>query len=98
VLACFERLFGERAARPLDYAEKEWSAEEWSGGGPTSNFEVGGWTEFGPALRAPVGRVHWAGTETATIWSGYMEGALQAAERVADEVFESRLAKPGPVG
>jgi monoamine oxidase len=86
VLACFERLFGQRAAQPLDYAEQAWASEEWSGGGPTSNFGPGGWTECGPALREPAGRVHWAGTETATVWSGYMEGALQAGERAAAEV------------
>jgi monoamine oxidase len=89
VLACFERLYGPRAAQPLDYAEQTWSEEEWSGGGPTSNFGPGGWTACGPTLRKPVGRVHWAGTETATIWSGYMEGALQAGERAAAEVVES---------
>jgi monoamine oxidase len=87
VLGCFERLFGPRAAEPRAYVEQKWSAEEWSGGGPTSNFGPGGWTACGPALRAPVGRVHWAGTETATVWSGYMEGALQAGERVAEEVL-----------
>jgi len=87
VLTCFERLYGARAAQPLDYAEQTWSEEDWSGGGPTSNFGPGGWTESGPVLRAPAGRVHWAGTETATVWSGYMEGALQAGERVAAEVL-----------
>lgn len=86
VLGCFEQLFGPRAREPLDYAEQEWAAEEWSGGGPTSNFGPGGWSECGPALREPIGRIHWAGTETATVWSGYMEGALQAGERAAAEV------------
>jgi monoamine oxidase len=90
VLACFEKLFGPDAGHPVDYAEQEWAAEEWSGGGPTSNFGPGGWSECGPALREPVGRIHWAGTETATVWSGYMEGALQAGERAAAEV----LARP----
>jgi monoamine oxidase len=85
-LACFEKLFGPDAGQPVDYVEQEWAAEEWSGGGPTSNFGPGGWSECGPALREPVGRIHWAGTETATIWSGYMEGALQAGERAAAEV------------
>jgi len=94
VLDCFARLYGPRAESPLDYTEQEWSAEEWSGGGPTSNFGPGGWTECGPALREPVGRIHWAGTETATVWSGYMEGALQAGERAAAEA----LATPAPVG
>ena len=88
VLACLERLYGPRAAHPVHYAEQTWSEEDWSGGGPTSNFGPGGWTECGPALRAPAGRLHWAGTETATVWSGYMEGALQAGERVAAEVLD----------
>jgi len=87
VLACLERLYGPRAAQPVEYAEQTWSEEDWSGGGPTSNFGPGGWTECGPALREPAGRLHWAGTETATVWSGYMEGALQAGERVAAEVL-----------
>ena len=93
VLGCFTRLFGPGAAEPLDYVEQEWSAEEWSGGGPTSNFGPGGWTECGPALREPVGRVHWAGTETATVSSGYMEGALQAGERAAADALAA-LAGP----
>ena len=87
VLACFERLFGPRVAEPTEYAEQAWAQEEWSGGGPTSNFGPGGWTECGPALREPIGGVHWAGTETATVWSGYMEGAMQAGERAAAEVL-----------
>jgi monoamine oxidase len=90
VLACFERLYGPRAAQPLEYAEQTWSEEDWSGGGPTSNFGPGGWTECGPALREPSGRIHWAGTETATVWSGYMEGALQAGERAAAELTDVR--------
>lgn len=37
-------------------------------------------------LREPVGKLYFAGTETATEWSGYMEGAVQAGERAAREV------------
>ena len=87
VLASLEGLFGPRAAQPVEYAEQTWQEEEWSGGGPTSNFGPGGWTSCGSSLREPAGRIHWAGTETATVWSGYMEGALQAGERVAAEVL-----------
>lgn len=32
-------------------------------------------------------RVHWAGTETASAWNGYMEGAVQAGHRAAMEVL-----------
>jgi len=87
VLAGFARLYGPRAGAPIDYVEQAWSEEELTGGGPTSNFGPGGWTETGPALREPAGRVHWAGTETATVWSGYMEGALQAGDRAAAEAL-----------
>ena len=46
-------------------------------------------TVFGPALREPVGRIHWAGTETSDIWSGYVDGALRSGDRVAKEVLEA---------
>jgi len=79
--------FGPRAATPRDYAEHSWMTEEFSGGCYTGYFPPGVWTSYGRALRTPVGRLHWAGTETATVWSGYMEGALQAGERAAGEVL-----------
>ncbi|MCI0372799.1 MAG: FAD-dependent oxidoreductase, partial [candidate division NC10 bacterium] len=44
------------------------------------------WTAYGPALRAPIGVLHWAGAETATVWQGTMEGALRAGARAAAEV------------
>jgi monoamine oxidase len=44
-------------------------------------------TTFGTTLRQRVGRIHWAGTETATVWNGYMEGALEAGERAARDVL-----------
>jgi monoamine oxidase len=42
----------------------------------------------GAALRKPVGRVHWAGSETSTYWNGYMDGAVRSGERAAAEVLE----------
>ena len=44
--------------------------------------------EFGDQIRRPHGRVHWAGTETSTYWTGYMDGAVRAGERAATEVLE----------
>ena len=43
---------------------------------------------YGRALRAPVGRIHWAGTETSTYWNGYMDGAVRSGERAAKEVLD----------
>jgi monoamine oxidase len=36
-------------------------------------------TSLGDVLRSPIGRIHFAGTETAKVWQGYMEGALESA-------------------
>jgi monoamine oxidase len=44
-------------------------------------------TSYGPAIRQPVGRIHWAATETATAMHGLMEGAVRSGERAADEVL-----------
>jgi monoamine oxidase len=85
-LAC---LFGEPARRPRELLEWSWTDEEWTGGCYAGYFPPGVWTAYGPALRAPVGRLHWAGTETATAWAGYMEGAVQSGDRAATEVLNA---------
>ncbi len=87
VLAHLVRLHGPRAAEPLAYVEQDWSAEEWTRGCPVGSATPGTWTQLGHALRAPVGRVHWAGTETAREWNGYLEGALEAGDRAAREIL-----------
>jgi monoamine oxidase len=93
VLDCFARFFGEQARTPVRFIEQSWEKEEWTRGCPTCRFPPGGWTAWGPYLRAPIGRIHWAGTETATVWSGYMEGAVQSGERAAQEVLASLSAR-----
>ena len=45
-------------------------------------------TAFGHALREPVGRIHWAGTETADVSMGYFDGAIQSGKRVADDCIK----------
>ncbi len=83
---CFARYFGEAARQPLQYIELNWSAEAWSRGGYAGYFPPGVWLDYGSALRAPIGRLHWAGTETAEIWNGYLDGAVRSGERAAQEV------------
>lgn len=90
VLSCFERHMGPDAATPRTYVERDWSTEEFTRGCYAGMMPPGAWTAYGPALRAPVGRIHWAGTETATQWMGYIEGAVQAGERAAAEVLAQR--------
>ncbi|MBF4161513.1 flavin monoamine oxidase family protein [Nocardioides acrostichi] len=86
VLAGFAAMFGDEALEPLDYVEHDWTKEQWTRGGPTAFHAPGTMVDFGPAIRTPFGRVHWAGTETATYWSGYMDGAVRSGERAAREV------------
>jgi monoamine oxidase len=50
---------------------------------------TGAWTAYGDALKPPIGRIHWAGTETASRWMGYIEGAIRSGERVAQEVVRA---------
>jgi monoamine oxidase len=89
VLESFERLFGERAAKPGIYLETAWAEEEWTRGGPVCSFTPGSLVPYGEALRQPAGRIHWAGAETATVWCGYMEGAVRSGERAAEEVLDA---------
>jgi monoamine oxidase len=87
VLDQFKFLFGDPAGSPIDYLETNWSSEVWSRGGPVGIAGPGLYTAYGPALRQPVGRIHWAGTETSTYWNGYMDGAVRSGERAAAEVL-----------
>ncbi len=89
VLESFARLFGPEAAQPGIYLETAWAEEEWSRGGPVCSFGPGALAQYGEALRSPAGRVHWAGAETATVWCGYMDGAVRSGERAAEEVLDA---------
>jgi monoamine oxidase len=87
VLTALTRCFGPEAATPTHYVDKDWSADPWARGCPTGLLPPGALSTFGPVLREPCGRIHWAGTETARTFTGYMEGALESAERAAAEVL-----------
>jgi monoamine oxidase len=86
VIDCFKRLFGPEAGSPLDYVDKSWADEEWTRGCYGCYMPTGAWTVYGPQLRAPVGPIHWAGAETATVWSGYMDGAVRSGDGAAQAV------------
>jgi monoamine oxidase len=88
VIEGFVRWFGEEARKPLAYAEKDWTLDDWVHGAPTAIWQPGQLSRLGPALRQPVGRIHWAGTETALRWTGYMDGAIRAGEQAAQDVLQ----------
>jgi monoamine oxidase len=90
VLRLVARLFGDAALQPTTYVEVDWSTEPYSRGCPVGVLGAGSVRVAGPALQAPTGRIHWAGTETASVFTGYMEGALESAERVFGELHALR--------
>jgi monoamine oxidase len=92
VISVLVEQFGEQAASPLDYTEVDWSTDPWSTG-CVASLPPG---MFAPASswRAPHGRIHFAGTETADAWPGYMEGAIEAGERAADEIIATHEHTP----
>ncbi|HEX5610870.1 MAG TPA: flavin monoamine oxidase family protein [Solirubrobacterales bacterium] len=87
ILAGHARLFGPRAAQPERFIERVWAEEEWTRGCYGCLMVPGGWTEYGSALRDPIGRLHWAGAETATVWNGYMDGAVSSGDRACAEAL-----------
>jgi len=89
VLAAMAAAVAPEAASPRSYRDFNWIEEPWSRGGPVGLMGPGTLTGLGPLLREPAGPLHWAGTDTASEWNGYMEGAIQAGERTATEVARS---------
>jgi monoamine oxidase len=88
VLDAVAERFGGKALSPVDYLEQNWAVERYSGGAMISHTPPGVLTEFGPALREPCGRIHWAGTETSAKMYGFIGGAVRSGERAAAEVME----------
>jgi monoamine oxidase len=87
VLGQYAGWFGSQALNPVAYFDTNWSDEVWTRGCPVGIPSLGTLLAYGPLIRQPVGRIHWAGTETSTYWNGYMDGAVRSGERAAAEVL-----------
>jgi len=89
MLKTIERFFGPKALEATDYVDKDWGEEEFSGGCYFNAFLPGHLTEYkgAAALREPTGCLHWASTELAHKWYGYIEGAIESGEAAAYEVL-----------
>jgi monoamine oxidase len=89
VLNQYANFFGSQALQATGFFETFWSMEQWSRGCPVGIPATGALLAYGPWLRQPVGRIHWAGTETSNYWNGYMDGAVRSGERAASEVLSA---------
>jgi monoamine oxidase len=92
VLENYAAYFGDEALGAIQYVEARWDDEVWTRGCPVCAAPPGVLLDYGPSIRTPAGRIHWAGTETSTYWNGYMDGAVRSGERAAREVL-ARLGK-----
>lgn len=87
VLKQYANFFGSQALGATDFFETSWCGEAWTRGCPVGIPSNGTLLAYGPSIRQPVGRIHWAGTETSNYWNGYMDGAVRSGERAAGEVL-----------
>jgi monoamine oxidase len=95
VLQRFRQYVGDKALAPTQFIEHDWRHEKWTRGCPTGIPRPGILSKYGSTLRAPIGPVHFAGTETSDYWQGYMDGAVRAGERAAREILASRRLATG---
>jgi monoamine oxidase len=79
--------FGAKAGEVRHFIENDFSAEEWTRGCFMAHYAPGVLTQLGHLLRQPVGRVHWAGTETSPVMNGFIDGAVRSGERAAAEAL-----------
>jgi monoamine oxidase len=89
VLTDFVNYYGAEAANPKSYFEMDWKGEAWSRGCPVGHTGPNVLHKYGPALKAPFRRIHWAGSELADYWFGYMDGAVRSGEAAAKEVLKA---------
>jgi monoamine oxidase len=88
VLDQLQQFFDDAQAQNVTAVyEKDWPADRWAIGCPVGVMAPGTLLDFGPALKDPVGKIHWAGTETSDYWAGYMDGAVRSGERAASEAL-----------
>lgn len=90
ILGEVAKRFGPKALEPTHYHEVNWSMQQWTRGCFTGFLSPGATVLFGSAVRDPVGPLHWAGTETATDWPSFIDGAVRSGEREADAIIKLR--------
>lgn len=88
-LTCLARWFGEEARQPVAFGYHDWCGDWRQAGCPVMVLPPGAMSRAGHALRQPCERLHWAGTEAAEKWTGYMDGAIRAGDAAARQVLQA---------
>ncbi|MGU7771777.1 flavin monoamine oxidase family protein [Burkholderia sp. MR1-5-21] len=79
----YAQAWGRDALSPVSYHDHDWGrVDPWTIT-CVSAIPPGFWSAHGDALHPPCGNLIWSGTETATIWAGYMDGAVRSGHQGA---------------
>jgi len=88
ILSALAVQLGTGVLDPSSWHEKAWHLDPHAGGGYLALPDLH--ADFGlPMSAEPIGRVHWAGSESAQDHPGYLDGAIEAGLRAAQEVAEA---------
>ena len=88
VVAALTSYFGPEAGNYSQFFIANWQVQPWSRGCFAGVMPTGAWTDFQNEIREPAGRIHWAGTELASKWTAYMDGAVSSGETTAAAVLK----------
>ncbi len=88
VVAALTSYFGSKASEPSQFFIANWQVQPWSRGCFAGVMPTGVWTGYQNEIRQPVDRIHWAGTELASKWTAYMDGAVSSGETAAATVLK----------
>lgn len=92
ILESLSHYYGPEAKNPIVYYESDWGAEEWTRGAYAASFDLGGLHRYGPDLRTPVGRIHFACSDMAGAGYQHVDGAIRMGHLVADNIIEEARA------
>jgi monoamine oxidase len=88
VVAALVSYFGTKAKNPSEFFIANWQIQPWSRGCFAGVMPTGAWTGYQNEINQPIGRIHWAGTELASKWTAYMDGAVSSGETAAAAVLK----------
>lgn len=89
----YAQALGEEALHPVAFYDHDWGkVDRWSLS-CTSPIPPGFLTKYGDVLKPSIGRLIWAGTETADIWITTMDGAIRSGHKAALQALQAVAAK-----
>lgn len=92
LLALLVDAYGPAAGEPVSFVERDWSPDEWGGGGYWNVLVDADHLDAVDVLRRGAAHITFASTELAPSFPGYVEGAITAGRAAAQRVLAARSA------